>query len=351
MSSEALAWAIRCKVPKASLKNMLMVVSDLANHVSGDVFASLAYYQEITGLSKRTVLECLDDLVELGVLGPTSERRGSTRQIVVYHFNMVDLPQVPRWSSRKSGAKAHPLSEQVQKRPERGAVSTAEEVQKRTTEPSSMNQEEEDSPPTPNGVVTPTVDLFGNPEPEEEPEALEDQVTRLWHTLKADEPGIADVDVLNPSRLKRLSARANEIAAARRKRGAPTTPEDVWDEIFGRIRASTFLCGRAPPGKGRTGPFKLTIDFVLRPAEFGKILEGAYDDDERYRDNTGFDARNGREYGSAEQAVRGALDRLGSSRQFRTGGGNPRGADGRGPGGAASGTRALPGRAGAGGER
>lgn len=342
MSSEALAWAIRCKVPKASLKNMLMVVSDLANHISGDVFASLAYYQDVTGLSKRTVLECLDDLVTLGVLEPTDERRGSTRQIVVYHFHMADLPQVPRWSSRKSGAKTHPLPKQVQNGLERGAVSDGEEVQNRTTEPSIGNQVGEDSPPSPDGEATPTgeSDLFGKPTSVDS-QPFPDYALDAWHRLKADEPRIVDTQFLTPSLEKKILARTGEVVRGRAKNGWAISREAVWDELCVAIRRSTFLCGRAPPGKGRTAPFKLTMEYALRPAEFPKILNGAYDDDERYRNRTGFDHGTGREYGAAEAAVRGVLDGLGSSGQFRAGRGDQGSADGRGPHGASGRSRAL----------
>jgi hypothetical protein len=330
MSAETLAWAIRCKIPRAAVKNMLMVVADLANHVTGEVFASLGYYQDVTGLSKRTVLATLDELVDLNILERTEERRGKTLQIPVYIFHMLEtIPMVERPARKGIGAKTHPLPKQVQKGSETGAFLSGKGVQKRTTEPSSRNQEEEESPPPSYEGDTPTgeTDLFGGELPvDEDPMPLEGFVTEAWHALKRDHPGVADIDILNPSRIKKISARAADVVKGRAKKKPAQilTEEDVWLEIFDHIRKSTYLCGRAPPGRGYTRPFKLTIDYVLRPSEFGKILEGGYDDDERFNTSRSFDANSGRSYGSAEQATRESLASLYASSERGAGRGNPR---------------------------
>lgn len=173
-------------------------------------------------------------------------------------------------------------------------------------------------PPSPDGEGPPVgdSDLFGGELPVVEPPKLEDVVMELWTQLKLDEPGIAGVDVLSEAMKRKITARAGEVVRGRSKKAAGTvppeglTPEGVWREIFDRIRRSTFLCGRAPPGKGRTGPFKLTIDYVLRQDQFLKILVGGYDDDERFDDRRDFDAGSGRSYGPGEATVRRALSRL-----------------------------------------
>jgi hypothetical protein len=209
----------------------------------------------------------------------------------------------------------------------------------------------EENPPSPDGEGTPTGDLFGAAPPEPEPPSLADYVLARWHELKADEPGVVDPEFITPTQEKKIVARAAEVVRGREKAKLNVpTPEAVWDELFVRIRASTFLCGRAPPGKGRTGPFKLRLDYALRASEFPNILNGAYDDDHRYRNKTGFDYDTGRPISSAEQAVRGAIGRLGASGQFRAGRGDPRGANASGPHGAAHRPPALPGRSGAAGD-
>ncbi len=51
---------------------------------------------------------------------------------------------------------------------------------------------------------------------------------------------------------------------------------DQWRAYCQRIAASEFLTGRAPPGSGRDRPFKADIDWVLKPANLAKIVEGNY---------------------------------------------------------------------------
>lgn len=323
MSSEGMAWAIRCDVKaietknsSSSVKNMLMIVSDLANHVTGEVYASNEYYQRASGLAKKTVIGCFDDLVGMGVLEETPERRGKTGQIPVYLFHMPEgLPQIPRYSTRKTGAKTHPLQKGdrkgVQIGSERGADLPGKEGQIDYTEPRRGNQEEEQTPPTPDGVGAPTGGLFGDDLPEVPKETpIDEFVLDGWIALKAQHPGIADITALSPARVKAISARASDAVKARKRMHAAATPESIWREIFDQIGRSRFLTGRAPPGPGRTSAFKLTIDYVLRQKEFFRILDGGYDDGNRHGPGISYDDRSGRQYGPAEQAGRRALERL-----------------------------------------
>jgi len=46
-----------------------------------------------------------------------------------------------------------------------------------------------------------------------------------------------------------------------------------FEDFFKRVEASDFLCGRT----GRTGGFKATFDWILKPENMFKILSGNYD--------------------------------------------------------------------------
>ena len=49
-----------------------------------------------------------------------------------------------------------------------------------------------------------------------------------------------------------------------------------WEEFFRRIEESDFLTGRVSPGKdGRI--FVADFEWIIRPNNFAKILEGRYD--------------------------------------------------------------------------
>ena len=53
---------------------------------------------------------------------------------------------------------------------------------------------------------------------------------------------------------------------------------EQWRVYCQRIAASQFLTGKAPPGPNRDKPFKADLDWVLKPTNLAKIVEGKYDD-------------------------------------------------------------------------
>lgn len=83
------------------------------------------------------------------------------------------------------------------------------------------------------------------------------------------------VEELTPARKQVLGARWDK---------RPTV--DFWEKYFKRVSASDFLCGRAPPGPGRSTPFKADFEWIIKQENFIKILEGRYDNrDEKGKDD------------------------------------------------------------------
>lgn len=52
----------------------------------------------------------------------------------------------------------------------------------------------------------------------------------------------------------------------------------VWQEAMTMVEKSQFLCGEKPPKRGEE-PFKLSIDMLLRPDNFQRLMEGIYGED------------------------------------------------------------------------
>lgn len=50
-----------------------------------------------------------------------------------------------------------------------------------------------------------------------------------------------------------------------------------WDNFFEAIRINDFLAGRAPPGAGRSKPFRSTLLWITKETNFAKIAAGEYD--------------------------------------------------------------------------
>ncbi len=138
--------------------------------------------------------------------------------------------------------------------------------------------------------------LFGD-EVEAPEIPLHDRVVEAWNEMVRRYPGIAAIGVLNDDRKKKILARANSLKKAK------LVPDlwTAWERVLTNIQANTFLCGEDEPGKGYTDPLRLTIDRVLRPAEFVRIFEGGY---RANRTHETHDLNSGRRYGPSEQAGR-----------------------------------------------
>lgn len=92
MSHQAVSWALKQPVSHSPAKFILVV---LAHHVNAaarpwQAFASVTLLAQETGQNRKTVLENLRRLVELGYLVDSGERVGATGRIPVW--NLTDAP-------------------------------------------------------------------------------------------------------------------------------------------------------------------------------------------------------------------------------------------------------------------
>jgi len=84
----------------------------------------------------------------------------------------------------------------------------------------------------------------------------------LYHQLC---PSLPKVKMLNETRRRLIRARWREHPDM-----------DFWVNFFKRVEASDFLCGRVPP-RGDRPPFIADFEWIIRPNNSVKILEGRYD--------------------------------------------------------------------------
>lgn len=88
------------------------------------------------------------------------------------------------------------------------------------------------------------------------------EIIELYHSICKSLPR---VKVLNETRKRLIRARWREHPDM-----------SFWEEFFRRIEESDFLTGRVSPGKdGRI--FVADFEWIIRPNNFAKILEGRYD--------------------------------------------------------------------------
>ena len=307
MSAECLGWALRVKMKRPATKIALIAVADVANHDTSEVFVSIAYLREVTGLSKPTTLSCIRELEELGILERTAERKGWTNQIPVYLFHMISSVELIEKKGRgRTGKKSDPLENRRETGKDFAQTGelfngTGQKVDHGTKK---NNQVEEPIPTHPTDVHPPhEVELPGLVVPEGP--LVVALIEKRWAAIKDRHRNVAGIRKIDDGMVHTIMLRAKQHAQPGQ------SPRDLWNEFLDTIEGSTFLCGEAPPGVGRDKPFKLTLTWALTAHHFREIIGGKYTD----RDGTGGAA--GRGLGPTAKATLGAIESLRASRERR----------------------------------
>lgn len=109
MSVNATRFAWECdlsKTTKRSAKRLiLLALADRANK-ENTCFPSIARVVKDTGMDRKTVMNTINDLITLGLVSDTGERKGGTNQVRVLKINVVkqeSYPQEDQNSSNKQG--------------------------------------------------------------------------------------------------------------------------------------------------------------------------------------------------------------------------------------------------------
>ena len=88
MSFDAIRWALSQPIPKSSTKFVLVAMADCVN-VDGEqmlCWPSTKHISDVTAQDRKTVLENIKRLRDLGFLEQQKERRGMTGQVFVYEL-------------------------------------------------------------------------------------------------------------------------------------------------------------------------------------------------------------------------------------------------------------------------
>jgi len=113
-------------------------------------------------------------------------------------------------------------------------------------------------------------------EPEEKtglPKCFHEEVIDLYHIHL---PTLRKVEIWNETRKGYLRQRWREVALEL-SAAKPITAQDVlnwWAEFFTHIGTSKFLTGRVNDKSGRS--FVADLEWILKPSNFAKIVEGKY---------------------------------------------------------------------------
>ncbi|WP_097728366.1 DnaT-like ssDNA-binding domain-containing protein, partial [Escherichia coli] len=107
MSIDALRWAKKVKTGSSSSKSVLTWLADMCG-ADLCAYPSVSALAEVTELNKKTVQDSLRHLMEIGLIVDTGERKGRTKQIVVYRLigveeSVAEPEYTQKWESLKVG--------------------------------------------------------------------------------------------------------------------------------------------------------------------------------------------------------------------------------------------------------
>lgn len=89
MSVQALALVLKQDIHPSSLKFVFAAMADVANEKEEmRCWPSVKHICDFTSLDRKTVLASIEKLIQQGWLIETDERKGRTKQIKVYRFNI-----------------------------------------------------------------------------------------------------------------------------------------------------------------------------------------------------------------------------------------------------------------------
>lgn len=91
------------RISQSSAKFVLLAIANCADGKDFFAWPSVAYLSEMTGQDRKTVILNIKRLIEIGYLQDTGERRGSTKQVVVYQIirDVVVPETVPKKEYQK----------------------------------------------------------------------------------------------------------------------------------------------------------------------------------------------------------------------------------------------------------
>lgn len=105
MSVEAISWALKLPIEQSSTKFVLVILANCANG-DGDWLAwpSAQYIVDATSQDLKTVKNNLARLRDLGYIEDSGERRGRTKQVVVYRIHRTPLVVSPEPNKSENGS-------------------------------------------------------------------------------------------------------------------------------------------------------------------------------------------------------------------------------------------------------
>ena len=222
--------------------------------------------EALTGIRRQEASMVLVGLIEKGVL----IRLGGSRSPLKVNLD------VDSWNTEKQ---SKPDNITAAKQAEKDRVTTSSELSSLTTKYSHRvttkarhTIDNIDTMNTPAEYLS-TSDAEDAPKPEKAkrdkfPDCPYQAIVDLYHEIL---PELREVAVLNETRKRLIRARWRSKA-----KKTECWNLDFWRRYFEYVRKCDFLMGRKDPSSNRP-PFTADLEWLVRPTNFAKVVEGKYD--------------------------------------------------------------------------
>ena len=224
---------------------------------TGECWATNKYFAELYNTSERTIKRYLQSLIKCGlVLSSVNKTDGNVRVLSLPRDKNVTTPRdkiVTQNNIRENNSYTGYTGCSI----------------------SSNNLTQPNNPSLP--LASPSKDSIVS-------EAVE-RFQEAWNSKLCNYcPKIAKITVFNEARRSKIKARLAEVAKLMKSQGIEKDLLTYFlrDIVYDRYMNSQFLRGEVP-GRNGTDSFKMSIDHVMRPDFFAKMVEYRYDDRDEYR--------------------------------------------------------------------
>lgn len=277
MSREATDWAISVRGLKPSEFRVLMVLADCHNGRGKGCFPSGEYLREACEMSNGTLYNNLGALEQKGLIQrlTRADKDGKGRSSTAYTFPFEDHFEAPEdGGANSSGLESgspeientdHNIlclpSTRFQQTGIRPVSSTLEsgwdqipenggpDSSRLETEPGRNREDPLNREDSCEIAIQPSLDI-------DPPEIV---AVEAWNDT-ADRTGWPKVANINQTRKRAIAARLKDLGGLK-----------GWGVALARAEQSDFLCGRTDR------PFRCTFDWLTKPANLTKLMEGNYD--------------------------------------------------------------------------
>jgi predicted transcriptional regulator len=308
---------------------VLFYLLEAARSDTNTCFPSIKKIATFTDMAERTVQRHITALADRGLFERIEQRRNDgSRMVNCYRFVVAGTIRIGRESVIQIEPEDHEAD--VEQPANNGGLTnppvlTPPPVNTDTTPRQDWRDIDKESEPgispQESSTLEPPVekDLLGEPvlTAEQEEAARQGRLIQFVDTAWAD------------ARRRYPMMVASTVTPRRQKLVIKRGDIGAWAKAFAAIEASPFLQGNSPAGKDRSQPFVVSMDWLLKAANFDKVVEGTYSDKRAL--SSGYDANSGRKLTAVEQASRHVIAGIRESRARRGFGGDRGGADGGAP--------------------